>query len=74
MYQIAHQNDGFNALRLYCSKLNPACNTFFKFPEPEESAWFEKKCLGVNKVGIMMKDLSKAANFSQVYDASGQQL
>ena len=25
MYQTAHQNEGFNALRLYCSKLNPAC-------------------------------------------------
>ena len=25
MYQTAHQNDGFNALRLYCSELNPAC-------------------------------------------------
>ena len=25
MYQTAHQNDGFNALRLYRSKLNPAC-------------------------------------------------
>ena len=24
MYQAAHQNDGFNALRLYWSKLNPA--------------------------------------------------
>ena len=32
MYQTAHQNDGFNALRLYCSKLNPACNAFFQFP------------------------------------------
>ena len=25
MYQTAHQNDGFNALRLCCSKLNSAC-------------------------------------------------
>ena len=25
MYQTAYQNDGFNALRLYCSKRNPAC-------------------------------------------------
>ena len=25
MYQTAHQNDGLNALRLCCSKLNPAC-------------------------------------------------
>ena len=32
MYQTAHQNNGFNAFRLYCSKLNPACNVFFQFP------------------------------------------
>ena len=25
MNQTAHQHDGFNALRLYCSKLDPAC-------------------------------------------------
>ena len=25
IYQTAHQNDGFHALRLCCSKLNPAC-------------------------------------------------
>ena len=25
MYQTAHKNNGFNALRLCCSKLNPAC-------------------------------------------------
>ena len=25
MYQTAHQNDGFHALRLCCSKCNPAC-------------------------------------------------
>ena len=25
MHQTAHQNDGFNALGFYCSKLNPAC-------------------------------------------------
>ena len=25
MHQTAHQNDGFNALQLNCSKLHPAC-------------------------------------------------
>ena len=25
MYQTSHKNDGINALRLCCSKLNPAC-------------------------------------------------
>ena len=58
MYQTAYQNDGFNALRLYCSKLNPACNAFFQFPN---------RCLGVNKLGSMMKELGKAAKLSQVY-------
>ena len=29
MYQKAQQNVRFNALRLYCSKLNQACNAFF---------------------------------------------
>lgn len=43
---------------------------------PEESAWFEKRCLGAEKLGSIMKELSKAANLSQVYTitASGQQL
>ena len=72
IYQTHHQNDGFNALRLYSSKLNPACNAFFQFPMrfwkgPEESVWFENRCLGANKLGSMMKELSKAANLSQVY-------
>ena len=31
MYQRAHQNDGFIALRLDCSRLNPAHNAFFSF-------------------------------------------
>ena len=39
MYQTAHQIDGFNALRLYYSKLNPACNASFQLG-PEESVWF----------------------------------
>ena len=72
MYQTDHRNDGFNALRLYCSKLNPVCNAFFQFPKrfwkgPEETVWFENRCLGVNKLGGMMKELSSAANLSQIY-------
>ena len=29
--------------------------------------WFENRCLGVNKLGDMMKILSKAANLSKIY-------
>ena len=32
MYQTAHQNDGFNALRLYYSKRNPACSCYDSKP------------------------------------------
>ena len=32
MFQTAHQNDEFNALSLYCSKLNPACLCFDSNP------------------------------------------
>ena len=54
------------------SSVNPGCNAFFQFPkrfwkEPEESVWFENRCLGANKLGSKMKELSKAANLSQVY-------
>ena len=66
-YQTAHQNDGFNALRLYCSKLDPACNAFFQFllrfwKGPEKSVWFENRCLGINKLGCMMKELKNGFN------------
>jgi len=79
MCQTVHQNEGFNALQINCSNLNPACNAFFQFLKQfwkgtEESVWFENQCLGINKLSSMMKELSKAANLSQVYiTASGQQ-
>ena len=45
---------------------------FFQFPKrfwkgTEESVWFKNRCLAVNKIGNMMKELSKAANLSQVH-------
>ena len=72
IHQTDHPNDGFNALRLYCSKLNPACDAFFQYPKrswkgPGEPVWFENRCLGVHTLGSMMKELSKAADLSQVY-------
>ena len=36
-YQTAHQNDGFNALRLCCSKLNPACFSVLWFQTSKTS-------------------------------------
>ena len=40
MYQTAHQNDGFNALRLYWSKLNPACLRYDSKPAKLHKTWW----------------------------------
>ena len=38
-------SDGYNALELYISKLNPQCPAFFQFPKrkwsPNDSVWYE---------------------------------
>lgn len=72
IYQTQHPNDGYNALRLYIEKLNPNCSAFFQFPKrfwqgPQETSWYENRCLGVNKLGRMMKEISLAANLSKNY-------
>ena len=72
MYKTDHPNDGYTALQLYLQKLHPDCSAFFQFPKrlwsgPQEPVWFENRCLGVNKLGGMMKALSEAAKLSQVY-------
>ena len=66
MYQTENPKDGYNALRLYLEKLNLECSAFFQYPKRSwkrpQGVWFENRCLGVNKLGDMMKILSKAAN------------
>ena len=70
MYQTEHPNYGYNALRLYLEKLNPECSAFFQYPKRSwkrpQAVWFENRCLGVDKLGDMMKILSKATNLSKI--------
>ena len=68
MYQTEHPN----ALRLYLEKLNRECSAFSQYPKrpwkrPQEGVWFENQCVGVNKLGDMIKIFSKAANLSKIY-------
>ena len=72
MYQTGRLNDGYTALQLYLTKLNPKCDAFFQFPKRSwvhwsEDVWYENRCLGVNKLGNMMKELSLSAKLSKVY-------
>ena len=71
MYQTDEENDGYSALKLYLTKLNPACKALFQYPKrnwkPADETWFENRPLGVNKLGDMMKDISAAAALSKKY-------
>ena len=71
MYETNHPNDGYRALRLYVSKLNSRCEAFFQYPKKsitaDDAVWYDAKPLGVNKLDIMMKSISEAANLSKIY-------
>ena len=71
LYSTGADDDAFASLKLYVSKLNPSCPAFFQKPKArfttEDIVWYENSPLGVNKLGDMMKIISKGANLSQVY-------
>jgi hypothetical protein len=72
MYRATdNPSDGYNALEPYISKLNPHCSAFFQFPKRKGSAidsvWYENRPLGVNKLGVMMREISEEAKLSSIY-------
>ena len=44
MYETEDTNDGYKALKLYLTKLNPKCEAFFQYPRKnwgvEEDVWY----------------------------------
>lgn len=72
LYETDNLNDGYRALVLYVSKLNPSCSAFFQYPTKksvslDDVVWYEARPLGVNKLDTMMKTISKAAGLSKEY-------
>lgn len=45
MYETEDTNDGYQALKLYPTKLNPKCEAFFQYPRKnlsvEDNVWYE---------------------------------
>ena len=58
-------------LKLYLSKLNLKQKAFPQRPyssrDGETHAWYCNALLGKNKIGVMMKEISKEAGLSQMY-------
>ena len=72
LYQTTDDpSDGFNALQFYISELNSKCTAFFQYPKrkwsPSDSIWYENRPLGIQKLGMMMKEMSEAAGLSKKY-------
>lgn len=71
MYETTDENDGYGALKFYLSKLNPECDSFFQYPKKkwnyQDEVWYEARPIGVNKLDVMMKSISKAAKLSKIY-------
>ena len=64
-------NGGFKYLMLYLSKINKDIPALFQYPKKNflsnDTIWYDRKPLGVNKLSSMMKEISKAAGLSKVY-------
>lgn len=71
MYATSDSEDGYHSLQKYLQLLNPKCPALFQRPKqstPQNGApWYENKPLGVNTLGSMMKEISKAAKLSKTY-------
>ena len=71
MYETDSPNDGYKAVKVYLSKLNPKSSAFFQYPSrnwaPSDPVWYDNKPLGINKLDSMMKEISQAAQLSRVY-------
>ena len=73
MYETESDTDGYRALGLYISKLNPKCEALFQLPRRDwngavvHNIWYENRPLGVNTLGSMMKEIITKAILSKVY-------
>ena len=54
MYKTNSPTDGYSALELFLSKLNPQCEALFQYPKrnwrPSDKVWYKNRPLGINKL------------------------
>ena len=70
VYETSDENDGYKAMKLYISKLNPKSDAFFQYPKKQwnydDEVWYDARPIGVNKLDNMMKSISEAAKLSKI--------
>ena len=71
MYKTTCTTDGYSALEVFLTKLNPQCDALFQYPKknwrPSDKVWYENRPLGKNKSSSLMKEISAEAGLSRTY-------
>ena len=71
MYKTTCTTDGYSALEVFLTKLNPQCDALFQYPKrnwrPSDKVWYENRPLGKNKLSSLMKEISAEAGLSRTY-------
>ena len=55
-----------NSFKHYVSNMHPECNAFFQYPN-ESKTGYDKKPIGKNTLGSLMKTISEKAKLSKIY-------
>ncbi|XP_078351362.1 uncharacterized protein LOC144636089 [Oculina patagonica] len=71
MYKTSSPTDGYSALEVFLTKLNPECDSLFQYPKrnwrPWDEVWYENRLVGKNKLSTLMKEISEEAGLSRIY-------
>ena len=71
MYKTSSPTDGYSALEVFLTKLNPECDAWFQYPKrnwrPCDQVWYENRPVGKNKLALFMKETSKEAGLTRGY-------
>ena len=71
MPECTKPTDGYSALEVFLTKLNPQRDAIFQYPKrnwrPSDKVWYENRPLGKNKLSSLMKEISVEAGLSHTY-------
>ena len=70
-YETSDENNGYKAMKLYISKLNPKSNAFSQYMKKQwnydDEVWYDARLIGINKLDNTMKSISEAAKLLKMY-------
>ena len=67
----SNDHDGFALVRKYLDKIHKDLPALYQYPRKRVTAtdkiWYDRRPLGINKLGSLMKEISPGAELSRIY-------